>query len=509
MTHRVVVIDADRERTDALQRQLSDSISCTIVVVNDLESADRPLEARPDVVLISISAVDVSPETALQRIREQAPRATLLLSGAPDDTRRCVQLVRAGAYDYLTEESSTPSACASAIRQALNSRQQHSSSRWQSVVRHEETGKLVGTSEAMQEVFDRIGTATKMDMSVVVRGESGTGKELIARTIHAQSSRRNDALHVVDCTTVSERDLEDVLFGEHPRTTYADESAADCPADRTVVLDYVGKLSVSAQAMLNRSLKAQTLRQGAAAQTRNSEHPESARIIGLTRNDLRQAVRQDDFRKDLYFRLAKFPIHVPPLRERNGDVLQLARHFLDRHVAQCPTLDGATLTAEAKTILQSYCWPGNVRELLNVMGRAVHAAAPSSAHPEIDADDLMIEPEDAALTSLLARSAQPSSDTDRDQSSTREKATSGRFNPNGEASGPEKAPPPTVGVQERGVPLGTNECQILPLEELKRRAVERAYRICDGDVDHAAVELDIGRSTMYRMLKRYDIGDHG
>lgn len=509
MTYRVVVIDDDRERTDALKQQLVPSTPCTIAVMEDLALFESRRDAPPDVVLASMDAVETSPEATLDRIQEQAPDARVLLSHAPDETQRGVRLARSGAYDYLPDDSSSVNDCAEAIQRAICTHRQDVSSHSQAIVRREGNDKLVGTSEAMQEVFDRIGTASKIDMNVVVRGESGTGKELVARTIHAQSDRDEGSLHMVDCTTVSAHDLEEVLFGNHVRSAYDAEPEDDRPGDRTVVLDYVGKLSVDAQAMLNRSLDAQNLRQGAVSPQDHQPQPGVARAIGLTRNHLRDAVQQNEFRKDLYFRLAQFPIQVPPLRERDGDVLQLARHFLDRYVEQCPDLEEATLSADAETVLRSYCWPGNVRELLNVIQRAVYAADPSSARPVIEAEDLMIQPDDPVHTPITSSSSSASEESASKDTDRSEAATRNGSDTTGSRSASSTTPVPADGKDPRqnGVPLGTDDRPILPLEELKRRAVERAYSLCDGDVDHAAVELDIGRSTMYRMLKRYDIRD--
>lgn len=514
MPHHVIVIDDDIERTHALRQQLSDSASYMIDAVHNLNSVVDSPEAPPDIVLACMSAIDASTEAALQYLQEHLPDATVLLSHAPNDPRRIVQLVRDGAHDYLTVDASTASDCASAIRQAGEARRQHSASRPGSVfvVQSTDNAKLVGTSQAMQEVFDRIGTASKTDMSVVVRGESGTGKELVARTIHAQSARRDNPLYVVNCRTVSAEALETVIDGERPGTAYANDTADDRPGVRTVILDHVGQLSVDAQATLNHSLKYQH----ALSPSGDRDPSEIARVIGLTRGHLRSAVQRKEFCKDLYFRLATFPIRVPPLRDRDGDVLQLARHFLDQHVAQSPNLEDATLTEDAKTVLQSYCWPGNVRELLNVMERAVHTADTTAARAKVDTDNLMINPDDPVHRPLLAPST--SANTDSDASSThegtprdeaaRDEAAPGEPQPDGNASTAGAADTLTENPQQHDVPLGTEERQILPLEELKRRAVERAYTLCNGDVDHAAVELDIGRSTMYRMLKRYDIRDH-
>jgi len=496
MTNRVVVIGDGGERTRTLEQKVFETFGCTVAIADDVASIGSVLDPPPDAVLIDVGEVDGSPGGVFREVQERVPDVPICLSNAPDDVEAAVRFVRSGAFNYLPKGASSVLDCASVLSRAVQARRPRRS---RSVARKTGNDKLVGTSDAMQQVFDRIGTAAQIDMNVIVRGESGTGKELVASTIHAQSGRDAGTMRIVDCTTVSPQDLERVLLEGRPGAEQETGPVTDRLGDRTVALDYVGQLSVDAQATLTRCLKEKTRRHGSSSPGENAD-ANIARVIGLTRNRLCDAVQKEEFRKDLYFRLAQFPIDLPPLRERESDVLQLARYFLDRHIEQCSSLEKATLTQEAEATLQSYCWPGNVRELLNVMERAAYAAATSSGRTTIGADDLMLEPNDPVHMPVLRAAPEPSSNTmgdgaipPDDRKPPEVKAsTSGA---SGENSTPE------------GVSLGTEEKQILPMDELKRRAVERAYRLCDGDVDHAAVELDIGRSTMYRMLKRYDIRD--
>jgi DNA-binding NtrC family response regulator len=188
---------------------------------------------------------------------------------------------------------------------------------------------------------------------------------------------------------------------------------------------------------------------------------------------LHKKLRRGAFRHDLYYKLAELTVTVPPLRERPDDIPDLAQHFLDRY-AEAHDADDVTLSEDALARLQDASWPGNVRELRNLIERTADLGSGL-----IEADDLVASPPEEPVASRPPASEQAG------------------------ASDVPSASASDMG----GIVLGTDSDAILPLEALKRQAVERAYRLCDGDVDRAAVELDIGRSTLYRMLDRYDIKD--
>ena len=187
-------------------------------------------------------------------------------------------------------------------------------------------------------------------------------------------------------------------------------------------------------------------------------------------------IREGLFREDLYYRLFQFPVQLPPLRERGQDILLLAEHFLRTYTAEHPEFKDKTLSSKARRAILEYSWPGNVRELKSAVERAILI----SDEDEIQQSDLMlhdraaIAPWSERMTLAEAAGTQPAGDGDS--------------------------------IDEMpAVVLGHDTEEILSLEDLKRQAIERAYRICDGNVDKAAVELGIGRATMYRLLKKYEL----
>jgi len=232
---------------------------------------------------------------------------------------------------------------------------------------------LVGDGPAMQEVFSLLEVASRARATVLVTGETGTGKELVARAIHDASPRRRGPFVAVNCAAFPDTLLESELFG-HMRGAFtgADRDKAglfEAASGGTLFLDEVGETSPSFQAKLLRVLQEREVRRIGGSSAR----PVDARVVTATNRDLSREAQRGAFREDLYYRLAVFPIRLPPLRERARDVLPLARHFIARH----SRLDGrpeARLSEEAARLLQAYDWPGNVRELENEMERAVALA---------------------------------------------------------------------------------------------------------------------------------------
>ncbi len=239
---------------------------------------------------------------------------------------------------------------------------------------HERGGGLIGTSAPMQRVRREIELVARTDMPVLVTGETGTGKELVARAVHAASERAERPLIYVNCAALPESVAESELFG-HVRGAFTG-AERDRPgkfevADGgTLLLDEVGELPPGVQAKLLRAL------QEGEIQRVGADHPlhVDVRIVAATNRDLDREIAAGRMRADLYHRLAVYPIHVPPLRERGADVALLAGHFCDRTRARLG-LGPVRLDAAARARLGGYPWPGNVRELENVVSRAVLRAA--------------------------------------------------------------------------------------------------------------------------------------
>jgi two-component system nitrogen regulation response regulator GlnG len=229
---------------------------------------------------------------------------------------------------------------------------------------------LIGRSTAMVEVFKEIGRVSKTEMTVLLMGESGTGKELVARAIHSNSSRARGPFITVNVAAIPKDLIESELYGhEKGSFTGAVERRPgkfELASGGTLFLDEIGEMPIELQAKLLRVLQEREMdRVGG-----NRPLPVDVRIVAATNADLSRSVEEGRFRRDLYYRLAVVPIRLPPLREREGDVVLLARHYVARYGMQLKG-KAVTLSREAEPLLATHPWPGNVRELQNVLQRAL------------------------------------------------------------------------------------------------------------------------------------------
>jgi len=234
---------------------------------------------------------------------------------------------------------------------------------------------IVGCSSAMRRVYALVARAARSRATVLVSGETGTGKELVARAIHEASERRARPCVAVNCAAFPETLLESELLGhtrgaftgaERPRKGLFEEADGG-----TLFLDEVGETSPGFQAKLLRVLQERVVRPLGGGRPRRV----NVRLVAATNRDLARDVASGRFREDLYYRLAVFPIHVPPLRDRPGDLISLTQHFLARH-GRAEGVPGCSLSPDAARLLQLHRWPGNVRELENEILRALALADP-------------------------------------------------------------------------------------------------------------------------------------
>ena len=231
-------------------------------------------------------------------------------------------------------------------------------------------GELIGGSDAMHLVYDAISRVARGNTTVMLRGESGTGKELVARALVANSTRSDEAFISVNCAALPEALIESELFGhEKGAFTGAHESRAghiEMADGGTVFLDEIGTLGLALQSKLLRVLEQHTVQRLGGKMPRKIDF----RLITATNEDLEQAVHAGKFREDLYYRINVIPIHLPPLREREGDIALLVDHFL-RFYCAANSLPPKAIDTDALEVLEDYGWPGNVRELENLMQRLV------------------------------------------------------------------------------------------------------------------------------------------
>ena len=322
---------------------------------------------------------------------------------------------------------------------------------------------MVGTSAAMQRVYRLMKRATAGDATVLIRGESGTGKELVARALHANGRRGKGPFLAVNCAAVPDGLIESELFG-HERGAFTGATRVrwgcfERAHGGTILLDEIADMKPELQARLLRVLQERELqRVGGTALI-----PVDVQVIAATNRDLDAALRSGAFRADLYYRLAVFPIELPPLRERREDVPQLVDHCLEQYAGRAGEAV-KSISPGALRLLLAHHWPGNVRELQGVIERAAMMAGGGV----IEAADLP-----AGLATVWP---EPATGTEP-------------------AAGTE----PEAGGQPGAL------AQVAPLAEVERRAVQRALAAADGNVTRAARALGINRTTLHRKLNKYGL----
>ncbi|NNE45092.1 MAG: sigma-54-dependent Fis family transcriptional regulator [Rhodothermales bacterium] len=489
MKFKIYVVDDDRHYARMLSFRLEKNVDHDVHVFNRGEEMLEQLSGEPDMILLDIMMPGIGGMETLRQLKEGHPEVPVVMISAQGVIDVAVEAMQAGAYDYIAkgqDELVKLDAVVKNVREKVAMERELNNLRGEVKKRYSISG-LVGESPVMQQVYKTIEKTLKGDLTVVVQGESGTGKELVAKAIHYNSARKKGPFVIVNCAAIPRELMESELFG-HEKGSFTGAHARkigkfEQSDGGTIFLDEIGELDLDLQAKLLRALQSYDLTRVGGNETIHFD----TRVISATNRDIMARIREGKFREDLYYRLFQFPITLPPLRERGQDILRLADYFLKEYISKHPEFSGKHLSSSAKRSILDYAWPGNVRELKSAVERAVLIADSD----EMQADDLMLF-DRVAVSPWI------------------ERAVMARAGEGGAVGMQPDRPPVSKGAGSSRMPasavvLGTDEQDIMSLDELKRQAVERAYQLCEGNVDRAAVELGIGRATMYRLLKKYDI----
>jgi two-component system response regulator PilR (NtrC family) len=335
-----------------------------------------------DVIVSDIRLPEGSGLDVVAKARETDDDAKVILMTAAATLDTAVKAVNMGAFGYIIKTPNLIDELRPMVLRAIEIRAIKQENR---VLRRElKRGleNLLGQSATMKELKELVATVASTGSTILITGESGTGKELVARAIHACSPRKDGAFVSVNCGAFPETLLESELFGymkgSFTGATGNRQGLFEAANGGTLFLDEVGETTPAMQVKLLRVLQERAVRPlGASA-----ENPIDVRVICATNRDLQQAIVEKTFREDLYYRINVIPVELPALRERRGDILLLARHFLNRFREQM-SKRVSSFSQPAATALEQYNWPGNVRELENLIERAVALSKGEEITPDL------------------------------------------------------------------------------------------------------------------------------
>ncbi|WEK37177.1 MAG: sigma-54 dependent transcriptional regulator [Candidatus Pseudobacter hemicellulosilyticus] len=327
------------------------------------------LHENPDVVTLDYFMPDMDGSTVLKKIREINPDIKVIIISGQEDLRTAVSLVTSGAFDYIVKDNDTRDRLWNVLlhlKEIVGLRKEVEDLKEQVGKRHDYSKYLIGKSDVMNKVFALIEKASKSNITVSVNGETGTGKEMVAKAIHFNSERKNKPFVTVNVAAIPHDLIESELFG-HEKGSFTGATTRRIGKFEEA---HNGTLFLDEIGELDISLQAKLLR---VLQEReisriggNEVIPINVRIIVATHKDMLEEVHRKNFREDLYYRLIGLPVLLPPLRDRGSDIVLLAKSFLDQF-CQENHMTKKVLTPEAQQKLLQYSFPGNVRELRSVM----------------------------------------------------------------------------------------------------------------------------------------------
>ncbi|HUA56336.1 MAG TPA: sigma-54 dependent transcriptional regulator [Candidatus Sulfotelmatobacter sp.] len=455
-----ILLVEDTPSLAALYRQYLSKLDAEVIGVERGADALTALDqAIPDVVLLDLQLPDMNGLEILKQIKSRGIPTLPIVITAHGSVVTAVQAMRDGAYDFLLKPF-TADRLLVTVKNALDRQQRDQATATMTVASAGRFQGFVGSSPAMQAVYRIIESAARSKATVFVTGESGTGKELCAEAVRALSPRRTKPFVALNCGAIPRDLIESELFG-HVKGAFTGASAeregAIARADGgTLFLDELCEMDINLQVKLLRVLQSGTYQRVGGSKLEQAD----VRYVCATNRDPWSEVLAGRFREDLYYRLYVIPIVLPPLRERDDDILLIAQHFLKQYAAE----EGKRFerfSPDAEDALRAFAWPGNVRQLQNLV-RSVVVLHDGEA---IDLD---------MLPAPLGRAPSPG----------------------GEA-------PARAGVVARP-PASANGSgsaasgAVRPLWMIEKEAIENAIEVCGGNIPKAASLLDVAPSTIYR-----------
>ncbi len=371
MTEHVLIVEDDENMRFFLNEAMAKHGYQPTAVGNAEAAIEAVGRNSFDLIITDVKLPGMSGIEAIPRIKERDPQATIIVMTAYGTKQLAMDAIRAGAYDFFTKPFKMEEMNVVISRALEKRRLQKEVRKLEEKLRKQYSFEnIVGSSSAMQQVYELIQKVVQTDVTVLICGESGTGKELIAQAIHYHSARKDKPFVKLNCVAIPEGLLESELFG-HEKGAFTGaiqrkSGKFELANTGTIFLDEIGDMTLATQAKILRVLQEKEFELVGGTETVKID----VRVIAATNKDLADAVQNGQFREDLYFRLNVFSIVVPPLRDRKEDIPLLVDHFLATANEQMGrSIRG--ISKDALDLLMMYHWPGNVRELENCIHRAV------------------------------------------------------------------------------------------------------------------------------------------
>lgn len=450
----IFIVDDEQAISKLLSYWVKDRWKYQAETYSSGEDLISNLNKKPDLILLDIMLPGLNGIDTLKKIKHFDENLPVIMLSAQGSIEVAVESLRYGAFDYFTkpiDQQKLELSIKNAIRNYDLTKELQNLK--ENVKQEYSFDNIISADGRMQDVFKLVSKVLNNDITVLIYGESGTGKELIARAIHYNGIRKDKPFVVVNCASIPRELLESELFGhEKGAFTGAHQRKLgkfEIARGGTIFLDEVGELEMLLQAKLLRVIQQKEFERVGGTELIKTD----VRIISATNRDLKHAVENKEFREDLFYRLNSFPIFVPPLRNRRGDILILAEHFVKKF-SQKLGKDIKGFTKRALKIIYEYNWPGNVREVENTIERCIIITDSDL----IDVDDLpahLRTPENLASIELNS-------------------------------------------------PLFSDDT-VVPFEKLKEEAIRHALKVTNGNIVEAAKKLKLGRATIYRLMDKYRI----
>lgn len=454
MDKTVFIVDDEPSIAKLLTYWVRDKWGYNVKTFPNGEALLQKLSENPDLILLDIMLPGVNGIDVLKQVKAYDEHLPVIILSAQGRIEVALEAIRFGAFDYFPKPIDTQRlepAIKNAIktydlsREVVNLREN-----MQQAYKFE---SIISVDGKMQDIFRLMNKVLDSDITVLIYGESGTGKELIARAIHYNGVRKDKPFVVINCASIPRELLESELFG-HEKGSFTGAHVRkigkfELAHGGTIFLDEVGELEMTLQAKLLRVIQEKAFERVGGNELIKSD----VRILSATNRDLRKAVESKEFREDLFYRLNSFPINIPPLRARRGDILVLATHFLEVFNKKM-NKEIKSFSKRALRMMYEYDWPGNIRELENAVERCVILTENNvidledfPAHIRSTNDELKLEVSSSFFQDDI----------------------------------------------------------VIPFEKIKEEALRHALKVTQGNILAAAKKLRLGRATIYRLLEKYNI----